>query len=249
MYSASELMSLFFFGTPLVDVNGNKIEDEAIEFYIEAAGEQIQNMLAIKLNKQAYEQSKNYYYDDWIKWGYIKTSYPVVAGLQLKGFIGTSLQVSYPDEWLSFKTQSPDEYSYHRSLALVPISGSATGISGISTVLLGISPYTGFWGHQTVPNYWSVRYITGFNKVPADILEALGKRAAISAFTILSDIVLGPGVASKSQGIDGLSQSINTTASALYGAFSARVNQYEKDLKRLESQLKGKYKGISFVMA
>jgi hypothetical protein len=99
-----------------------------------------------------------------------------------------------------------------------------------------------------VPNYWTLTYITGFHNIPKDILEAIGKQAAISVFTILGDIVVGAGIASKSQSIDGLSQSISTTASAMYNAFSARIGQYEKDLeKTLIPRLKARYVGITLM--
>lgn len=244
VYSPVELAKLYFFGTPLEDVFGNQIDEETIEYYIQVAQEQIESLLTIKLNRMVYQESKHYKYDDWIQWNYIGTNYPVVAPLSLQGFINTTLQITYPRHWLVSKSQSPDEYMYHRSIQLVPVQGSA---SSSSPTLVGISPYIGWFGNATVPNYWTIQYHTGFNKVPKDIMDAIGKMAAIPLFTILGDIVLGSAIASKSQSIDGLSQSVNSTASASFSAFSARIRQYEKDLKHAKLVLKRKYVGIRMV--
>lgn len=243
--SASEFINLFFFGTPPIDINGDIMSDEAINFYIESAQLMVEHDLSIKLIRQSLMENPDYSYDDWREWGYTPTVYPVEKALSLNGYINTSLQVTYPVEWLSAKRRTEKDL-YHRNVSLVPVAGSIGSITG-STVFVGIVPYIGWFGSKQVPNYWSLVYITGFQKVPKVILEAIGKIAAISVFAILGDAVLGVGVASKSLSIDGLSQSVNTTASAMYSAFSARIGQYEKDLeKRIWPSLKGRYQSILF---
>lgn len=241
LYSAVELANVFFFGAPLADINGNYIPDETIDFYIQDAQQMWENLLSVKMQRMVYEETKDYSYDNWLKWGYIKTSYPVVKPLALAGFINTTLQVQYPNHWLSFKKQRPDEFTFFRKIELVPITGSAQSGSGSAHILLGVSPYIGYFGSSNVPNYWTLKYQTGFHKVPADIMMAVGKQAAIGLFTILGDIVLGTAIASKSQSIDGLSQSVGTTASAMYSAFSARIVQYEKELKEARTLLARRY--------
>jgi hypothetical protein len=241
--SATELEELYFFGIPIVDQFGNKISPETITFYIEAAQKEIENYLSIKIIRQCVMESRDYYYDDWVQWGYIPSTYPVVKPLSLKGYANSSLQLEYPQQWLSSKRQTPDEDLYYRTISLVPVSGSgATIVTGV----IGLAPYVGFWGNKIVPNYWELTYITGFNKVPKDIIDAMGKLAAMNLFIILGEIVLGPGIASKSIGIDGLSQSVSSTASAMYSAFSARIEQYTKDLERMKPAMKSRYLGIVF---
>lgn len=241
--STTELEELYFFGIPIVDHLGNKISNEVIQFYIDAAQKEIENYLSLKIVRQAVRENRDYYYDDWIQWNYMPTSYPVVSPLSLKGYANSSLQLEYPSIWLSSKKQAPDEDMYHRIINLVPAAGGVTTISG---GVIGLSPYIGFFGNKTVPNYWEVTYVTGFNKVPKDIIDAIGKLASMSLFIILGEIVLGPGIASKSIGIDGLSQSVSSTASATFSAFSARIEQYNKDLQRMKLEMKARYVGIVF---
>lgn len=247
VYSAAELTYVYFFGIPLVDPDGNPLADEIVEHYIQVAQQEIEHLLSIKLKRKVYEESKHYRYDDWTKWNYIPTAYPVVKPLSLEGFINTTLQVRYPEQWLSTKTQAPDEFTYFRSVHLVPITGSASSGSGSSNILLGISPYLGYFGNAMVPNYWTVRYHTGFHKVPIDIMDAVGKKAAIQIFTLLGDIIHGVGISNRSQSIDGLSQSIGTSRSGDKSVFGARIAQYEKEMASAELRLRRRYLG--FVMS
>jgi len=67
-------------------------------------------------------------------------------------------------------------------------------------------------------------------QIEDDLVRAIGLYAAIHPLNILGDIVLRPGVASISTSIDGISQSINTTASAENAAYSARIIMHRKQL-------------------
>lgn len=62
------------------------------------------------------------------------------------------------------------------------------------------------------------------------------------------DLVLGAGIANQSVSIDGLSQSIGTTQSAMFGAASARCEEYRKDIELLVPVLRQKYQGIKMVI-
>lgn len=241
--SPVELVQLYFFGTPPVDPQGNKMADETLLFYIEAAQKEIENYLSVKMVRQAIRENRDYFYDDWIQWNYLPTTYPIVTPLMLKGYANSSLQLEYPKQWLSSKKQSPDEDLFNRSMSLVPVSGSA---STIVNGVIGLAPYVGFFGNKNVPNYWEATYITGFKNVPKDIMSAIGYLASIPVFIILGDLIAGAGIASKSIGIDGLSQSISTTASATNSGYGARVIEYRKTLKGLLPSLKARYVGIMF---
>jgi len=56
----------------------------------------------------------------------------------------------------------------------------------------------------------------------------------------MGDLILGAGIANQSISIDGLSQSIGTTQSAMYGGASARVESYRQDIDKLISVLRMK---------
>ena len=77
--------------------------------------------------------------------------------------------------------------------------------------------------------------------LPADLKHAIGiKGATLLLLHVAGDLILGAGIASQSLSVDGLSQSVDTTSSAMYNGYSARAHdlgkQYEGVIKALKSQ-------------
>jgi hypothetical protein len=97
---------------------------------------------------------------------------------------------------------------------------------------------------------WKVVYKAGFlpGKCPLNIKELIGMKAAMGPLNIAGDLIAGAGIASKSIGIDGLSQSISTTSSATNAGYGARILQYNKEIKERLQRLKDYY-GINLSMA
>lgn len=238
--SATELSNRYFFGIPLIDQNGNQLSDDSIAFYINAATQAVEGWLNLKVKKQIVEENLSYHYNDFCSWGYIPVSYPIIEAKSLTGFIGNIEQVVYPAEWLSVK-KSTDPTAMQRNIYLVPTSGQA---QHNSVVYSGIVPNAGWLARANIPNYWTVRYVSGFDRIPEDLLDYIGKLAAINIFHQLGDIILGAGIASQSIGIDGLSQSISTTSSATNAGYGARITGYISDLKTSKAELKNKYDGM-----
>lgn len=240
--SPDELKNIYFLGIPVTDSNGNPMADREIEFIIRAAQTEIENHLSLKFNRQVYEEDRDWNFDQWKAWGYIRTTFMVRQPISLQGFLNTTQQIDYPAEWLSAKTAS-DGIKYHRTISLVPIHGSANSLSN-NVIYTGIAPYIGYFGNKEIPNYWKMSYLTGWETVPHDILDIIGKLAAINIFHQLGDLIVGAGIASKSIGVDGLSQSISTTSSATNAGYGARIIGYINDLKEKLPQARQVYRGI-----
>ncbi len=63
------------------------------------------------------------------------------------------------------------------------------------------------------------------------------------------DLIIGAGIANQSVSVDGVSQSIGTTQSAMFGGASARIEAYNKDLKEvLLPALRMRFGGIRLVV-
>ena len=86
--------------------------------------------------------------------------------------------------------------------------------------------------------------------MPLELLkEAVSKRASCGILNVWGDLIIGAGIANQSVSIDGISQSIGTTQSAMYGGASARVQEYNNDLKdHLLPVLRQKFGGIRMVV-
>ena len=237
----TELSSLYFFGIPIVDPSGNTMSDTDLAFQIRQATEEIEGLLNCKLTKQVIEETQNYVLNDYKAWGFIPASFPVVCAYALTGRLGTVEQVVWPQSWLSVRKNN-DGISYYRQAFIVPTAGT---IQTDSVVYSGITPHLGWFGQPTIPNYWNFIYVTSFDRIPEDILSAIGMMASIKVFHQLGDIILGAGIASQSIGIDGLSQSISTTSSATNAGYGARITGYIADLKLAIPRLEAKYKGMT----
>ena len=247
--SPSEIKDLYFFGILILDNYGNELPDSTIKYYIECAQKEIENKLKIKFKKQLIDENCSYYKDDYIQnLPRINTRYPVNEGVSLTGYYKKIEQINYPKEWLSSHTNSDGVYL--KRMSIVPTSGSAVGTSQ-DVVLTGIT--TSYWGSMgrfnTLPDYWSSQYVTGFDidYYPSDIINIVGKLAAISLFNIAGDVAMRmPGVSNYSLSIDGLSSSIGTTASSTSGLFQARINQYTKEIEESFKRVEKSYKGLPF---
>jgi len=242
--SPEELANRYFFGIPIKDQSGNVMSSDNISFYIRAGTESMEGLLNLKLTKQVVAENLSYMLNEYRSWGFISTSFPVLAVGALSGFLGKTEQIKFPIGWLAIKT-STDPTAAQRIVNIVPTVGQ---VESTSVVYSGISPHVGWFGQQTIPRYWTLTYCTSFDVLPEDILDAIGKLAAMNIFHQLGDIILGAGIASQSLGIDGLSQSISTTSSATNAGYGARITGYITDLKQARTDLKNKYDGIAFTV-
>jgi hypothetical protein len=93
-----------------------------------------------------------------------------------------------------------------------------------------------------------VDYTAGYNAtdVPPAIKQMVSGVAAIAMLGFAGDLILGAGIASSSMSIDGLSQSASTTASAMYGGYSARIEAIGKEMEALRKSLKATEQGFGF---
>lgn len=83
--------------------------------------------------------------------------------------------------------------------------------------------------------------------LPADLKQAIAiKSATLLLLHIAGDLILGAGIASQSLGIDGLSQSIGTTSSAMYSGYSSRAESLDKQYKLIMSGLRAQFRVTQF---
>lgn len=241
-----ELFALYFYGINIRSQDGSLIDRDTIKMQIKSAQEEVEKFLDIRLVPRFIEQSYSYYRDDyWSKFPILKMKLPVVKALSLTGFLNGVEQIRYPQHWLNTKKDS--EGFFQKTIHVIP-TGTINAQSSGSVLLTGITAYYGLTSFNDIPNYFDVQYITGFSydKLPNDLVDLVGKFAAIKLFHIAGDLILGAGIASISLGIDGLSQSISSTSSATNAGYGARIIGYLKDIDSYLKRLKGYYRGLIF---
>lgn len=102
-------------------------------------------------------------------------------------------------------------------------------------------------GPVPLPNFWNFDALAGFRKTPKVLIELIAKKAAIDILTIAGQAFRG-GFSSQSVSRDGVSESVSYTASAIYGIYSASIEQYKKWIDENLVKLRGAFRGSNMVV-
>lgn len=242
--SVEEFLPLYLVGIPLSGITGDQLTYSFIENYIRNYTKQLETMLSLKIPLQMAKEKLDFSRKDFNEWGYLRSTYFIMEVESLVGKLGG--EITYPTDWLSIE----DNWDgYTRNLFIVPGQSPLSSNFSSSNAIVFSGAHPIFYLNRTsnVPNYWQLTYLTGFKSIPRDILNALGKLTAMQVLNVLGDITFGAGIASKSISIDGLSQSIGTTQSAENSLYSARIRQYDRELKENDlPSLRAEYRTMVF---
>lgn len=247
--SVAELWELFLYGIKIQGGEGSNFSDESMRFYLVAAQREIENYYNLKFIKQLADQTITYYRTDyWQTFPILQTNYPVREPLSMIGMLNKMEQIVYPQGWL-FCEYDTLMGQGKRRISVVPTGSSTRGNAEI--ILTGITSQVGMQRFNMIPDYWRIQYITGWDidQMPMDLINVVGMVASFGPLGIAGDLILGfAGIASQSLSIDGLSQSISTTASATNAGYGARIIQYEKQIKETTNRLKLVYDQPKFMV-
>ena len=103
-------------------------------------------------------------------------------------------------------------------------------------------------GRIELPNFLHFDATAGLRQVDPVLLELIGKKASIDALTVAGHAFRG-GFSSQSVSRDGVSESVSYTASAIYGIYSATIEDYTKFINKEVKQVKGRYRGVNLLVA
>ncbi len=243
--SPYELITNFLDGIPLCYADGRHLNFGSIKRFIISSQKSIEKHFSIKFKKQIVEETKDFNRQEWNSWGYIRVQYPINEPLNLSGNVGNAEYMNYPKEWLVVKRTSDGPSGVYRNLHIIPNSRAGTTYTQQGVYLSNFVAGVGYASSSYIPEYWKVKYCTGFDKIPQDLLDIIGKLAAIQVLAMLGDILLGVGLSSLSISIDGVSQNTSTTRSGTNGLFGARIKQYKDELEKEIEIAKYHYRGIS----
>lgn len=234
----------FLFGVNLQDDFGNDMGDALINFYIRSAQHYVARELDILLGEtDIIEEAHDYNLRDYDSFCFLQLFRRPVQSVQrvVLEFPFSSNTIEFHEDW--FRADS-----ISGQLNLLPTMGSLTSvfISGGGAFLPWLSSTRDY-----LPCTFRVTYKAGFKKdeIPEDILEVIGMRAAMGPLNIAGDLIAGAGIANKSISLDGLSQSIGTTASATNAGYGARIIQYHKEIDSFLERLRPYYAGIRMAVS
>lgn len=243
--TVEELKRIYLFGVNLTDDAGNPFPDEMLVHFIRDAISEVQIELDIRLQPHKFNENYDFYIREYENYGFLQLrNRPIVsvAKYALEYPAGEDV-VDFPTEWLRI-----DRWA--GQVQILPARGTFT--QQLVSAGGGFLPLV-FGGSDYIPDIIRVEYTAGFvlgregpnNEfgLPDAIKEVVGMKAAFGPFNSAGDLIVGAGIAQKSLSIDGLSQSVATTASATNSGFGSRLVQYEKQLKARMPKLLKYYRG------
>ena len=129
---------------------------------------------------------------------------------------------------------------YYPDITVTDAQGGA-GLRVIST-----SPDSMTVQARTAPSTGDLTFNWSVNDVDPMVIRAVKLLSAMLPLNIAGDLLLGAGIASQSISIDGLSQSVASTASATSAGYGARLINFNNELKTVMKTLRAKYRKMNF---
>ena len=98
-----------------------------------------------------------------------------------------------------------------------------------------------------IPNFWHYNLLSGLRDCPGDVLELIGRHAAIPILTAAGAAFRG-GYSSQSISRDGVSESVSYTSSAIYGIYSASIEDYRNWIREHLPAIRSRYRGPQMIV-
>ncbi len=238
--NTNELIDMCFQGIDLKTYAGDYFSRSLLANSINSAIETAEQTFDIALTKRTVEDEYHDYEGyDMVDFQYMALHVrPCNEIIKMEYMIGNNKIMDVPLEWIQLDKKAG-------AITVFPVSGHITPV----TPAYGYSiPF--FFNKKYVPMGVRISYKAGMDKkdIPANLLEFIYKKASVSIFEVWGDQIIGAGIASSSISADGLSQSIGTTQSAMYGGASARILEYRKDLDELTPIIRRHFARINSVI-
>jgi hypothetical protein len=240
------------FGVTVTDPRtGEHLPDQFYNAKLEAAIATAEKMLDIVILPRVVTEHHDFYRNDFESFMHIHTHHkPILQVENVKLEYGGSLVFNYPTKWwrvynLSGHVEMLPNYMLAGEQGSLNLAQAYSGYPMIAGV-----PYT--VGNNYAPQLFEITYVAGMlppkrrgvtqpYEMHTDLWNLIVKLALKEVFQQWGRLIIGAGIANMSINIDGVSQSIDTTQSAMYGGASAEIEQLNKDIEGLRVSLKSYY--------
>jgi hypothetical protein len=238
-----QLKQRYFHGIDITDDDGVPLPDSVFQFYILAAIRALEHEIDVPIIPTSFVEKHDYYREDYHAFNFLKMDYrPIISVEEFRvQYPSGQNVVIFPEEWLRI----------HRAEGQIQVVPTAGTLSEILVGQGGSFLPAIYNGLAYLPDLFELSYTAGFEdgKLPANIRDVIGKIASLGPFNLFGDLIVGAGIATQSLSLDGLSQSIGSTASATNAGFGARILAYQREIKEVLPLLRKYYQGIRMVVA
>ena len=152
LFNSKELLALYFYGINIENTQGTTLDSSVIETYIKKAQQEVEKYLEIRFFKQIIEDRTDYYLNEFVNTGFIRTKLPVNKVISVEGYIGGQRQLSYPSSWCAVNTVNG--VGTHKQFTIVPNS-SVDNLVVAGAIFGGsIAPHLGRVNPGQIAAYW-----------------------------------------------------------------------------------------------
>ena len=240
------------FGIDITDPRtGEHLPDSFYKAKLEAAVALVEKKLDIVILPRYVKEHVDFYRNDFESFMYLHTQQkPIVQLEKVILEYGGSTVFNYPAQWWRV-------YKLPGHIEMLPtlmLSGGGNNLNLAQAysgypMIAGI-PYT--VGNEFAPQMFHIEYVAGMlpperagvtqpHEMHPDLWNLVIKIALKEVFQQWGRLIIGAGIANMTLSIDGVSQSIDTTQSAMYGGAYADIAQLDRDIEELFNGLKSYY--------
>ncbi len=238
----------YMFGVEVVNPEtGEPLGDTFYEHIIDSAIAKAEKRLDIAIMPRLIRgEHHDYHQSDFNSYMYTHVfKRPIIQAEKLQLEVNGRGLYRYPSNWWKV-------YALAGHIQMYPTSLMQTGTQfGYEMTFSGYPQLAGMppsGGQVDAPQMIHIDYVAGmlprknrgYNEdweCPADLEQLVIKYALKEIFQQWGRLIIGAGIASKSLTVDGISESIQTTQSAMYGGASAEIRQIDEDIQELEKSL------------
>lgn len=265
--SIDDVRHRWCFGLPLSKEDGGVMSDLEIKKFIDEAIAEVERKLGIYIKPtviasnpwergltegvdyEVEEHPYDYEARSYTNWGFLQLREKPM--IDLKG-----LKLVLPNGQIIMDfMREPNTKKWIKldkvgsQINIVPYAGDPTLFAMLGGSQSGYPFVTGRL-NSNIPHMFYVDYVAGYGvgKLPHDIGEVIAKTAAINILGLAGDAVL-VGISSMSTSIDGLSESLSTTASATSATYGAHIKQLADEVKEFYAKgaARSAYRGFTMI--
>ena len=236
---------------PIDPGTGKALPDRYYEQAIKSAVGWVEKKFDIKILPRKVVEDKDYYAPNFNSYNYLKLrSRPILQVEEFAMRLNGQTVVDYPSGWWKVS-------SLAGQLQIMPTVGMQMQefIPFANDNYNGYGPLVGLpnmWNSSYGPQLFHVGYIAGMLpqardgveedwEMPEDLKFLILKQGAKDVLQQWGRLIIGAGVSSRTFSMDGVSESVVSTANAMYGGASADIVQLDKDIEQLSAGLDAKF--------
>ncbi|QVW28806.1 hypothetical protein [Bacillus phage SWEP1] len=240
------------FGISVTDPRtGEYMPDEFYQSKIEQAVAQAEKKLDIVILPRYNSEHHDYYRNDFESFMFLRTHQrPIMQAEKITLEYGGGTVFNYPTKW--WKVYKLEGHLEMLPTLMLSEQGQNMNLAQVYSGYPMIAGIPHLVGNNYAPQMFHVEYVAGMLppkrrgvsqpwEMHPDLWTLIIKIALKEVFQQWGRLIVGAGIASMDISIDGISQHIDTTQSAMYGGASADIMQLDRDISELVDGLKSYY--------